>query len=161
MVQLSKHGVMSIFQNPKDISPHPSQKFKRICIFCWDHLFPLAVGAPRITSPLYALPSPPPRSTILYYILYLLTCCTPYLPHREDCPRAVSAKFSLAASQYSPFGGIALPRFDPLRRPPVLCARPADPSATSPALLSRVERGTPIVADIERRSQAFVCPIHL
>lgn len=102
MVQLSKHGVMSIFQNPKDISPHPSQKFKRICIFCWDHLFPLAVGAPRITSPLYALPSPPSRSTILYYILYLLTCCTPYLPHREDCPRAVSAKFSLAASAVFP-----------------------------------------------------------
>lgn len=158
MVQLSKHGVMSIFQNPKDISPHPSQKFKRICIFCWDHLFPLAVGAPRITSPLYALPSPPSRSTILYYILYSLTCCT----HPTWIVRGLSPpNFPSPLRQYSPFGGIALTRFDPLRRPPVVCARPADPSATSPALLSRVERGTPTVADIERRSQAFVCPIHL
>ena len=161
MVQLSKHGVMSIFQNPKDISPHPSQKFKRICIFCWDHLFPLAVGAPRITSPLYALPSPPPEAPyyIIYYTYLLVvhpTC------HTERIVRGLSPpNFPSPLRQYSPFGGIALTRFDPLRRPPVLCARPADPSATSPALLSRVERGTPIVADIERRSQAFVCPIHL
>lgn len=93
MVQLSKHGVMSIFQNPKDISPHPSQKFKRICIFCWDHLFPLAVGAPRITSPLYALPSPPPpkHHIILYIILTYLLYTLPATPRglSEGCLRQI------------------------------------------------------------------------